>query len=123
MKNIIYFFLAIILCFNNSISAQALYENLPKPTPTQLSWQDMELTMFIHFGPATWQDQEYDDLSTPLSKINPSKLNTDQWANVAKSYGAKMIIFSAKHTGGFCLVANRNNKLWNKGNSMEKWKR
>ena len=101
MKNIIYFFLAIILCFNNGISAQALYENLPKPTPTQLSWQDMELTMFIHFGPATWQDQEYDDLSTPLSKINPSKLNTDQWANVAKSYGAKMIIFSAKHTGGF----------------------
>ena len=122
MKNIIYFFLAIILCFNNSISAQALYENLPKPTPTQLSWQDMELTMFIHFGPATWQDQEYDDLSTPLSKINPSKLNTDQWANVAKSYGAKMIIFSAKHWR-ICLVANRNNKLWNKGNSMEKWKR
>ena len=61
----------------------------------------MELTMFIHFGPATWQDQEYDDLSTPLSQINPTQLNTDQWADVAVSYGAKMIIFCAKHTGGF----------------------
>lgn len=81
--------------------AQKNPDRLPKPTSIQLAWQDMELTMFIHFGPATWQDQEYDDLSTPLSRINPAKLNTDQWADVAVSYGAKMIIFCAKHTGGF----------------------
>lgn len=74
---------------------------LSKPTSIQLAWHDMELTMFVHFGPATWQDQEYDDLSTPLSQINPTKLNTDEWADVAVSYGAKMIIFCAKHTGGF----------------------
>lgn len=75
--------------------------DLPLPSPQQLAWQDMELTMFVHFGPATWQDQEYDDLSTPLSAMNPSRLHTDQWAEVAASYGAKMIIFCAKHTGGF----------------------
>ena len=72
------------------------------PSGVQLEWQNNELTMFVHFGPATWQNQEYDDLSTPPERINPQKLSTDQWAQVAKSYGAKMIIFVAKHTGGFC---------------------
>jgi len=95
----IFFILSLFLVAN--LMAQQVPDNLPKPTNVQLAWQDMELTMFIHFGPATWQDQEYDDLSTPLSKINPSNLNTDQWAEVAESYGAKIIIFCAKHTGGF----------------------
>jgi len=58
--------------------------------------------MFIHFAPNTWQDQEYDDLSTPLTKINPAQLDTDQWVRVAESMGAKYIIFVAKHVGGFC---------------------
>lgn len=90
-----------ILFAVTNLFAQQNIETLPKPTNVQLAWQDMELTMFIHFGPATWQDQEYDDLSTSLSMINPSKLNTDQWVDVAESYGAKIIIFCAKHTGGF----------------------
>ena len=90
-----------LFIFISHAYAQISPEQLPKPSPVQLAWHDMELTMFIHFGPATWQDQEYDDLSTPLSQINPTQLNTDQWADVAVSYGAKMIIFCAKHTGGF----------------------
>ena len=63
--------------------------------------------MFIHFSANTWQthrglDNEWDDLSTPLDRINPTELNTDQWCEVAKSWDAKMIIFVAKHVGGFC---------------------
>jgi len=34
--------------------------------------------------------------------MNPDKLNTDQWCQAAKSWGAKLIVFVAKHTGGFC---------------------
>ena len=75
---------------------------LALPTPEQAAWHDLELGMFIHFAPNTWQDQEYDDLSTPLSKINPARLDTDQWVRVAESMGAKYIIFVAKHVGGFC---------------------
>ena len=45
----------------------------------QIVWHEMELEMFVHFGPATWQNpNEYDDLSTPLDKINPVKLDTNQ---------------------------------------------
>jgi alpha-L-fucosidase len=86
------------VCYAQSFGTNVL----AKPSNVQLQWQNMEELMFVHFGPATWQNHEYDDLSTPLSKINPKKLNTDQWATVAKSFGAKMIIFVAKHTGGFC---------------------
>jgi len=72
------------------------------PTPEQLAWHQLELGMFIHLAPQTWQDKETDDLSTPASAINPEKLNTDQWVAVAKSMGAKYIVFVAKHEGGFC---------------------
>jgi alpha-L-fucosidase len=85
------------------LSAQSLRnERLPIPTPQQAAWQDDEIGMFVHFAPNTWKDQEYDDLSVPLSQVNPSKLDTDQWARVAKSMGARSIVFVAKHVGGFC---------------------
>ena len=51
----------------------------------------------------TMTDKEYDDLSLPLDKFNPVKLNTDQWAMTAKSMGAKYVVLVAKHVGGFCL--------------------
>jgi len=75
---------------------------LAVPTPDQAAWQDLEVGMFIHIAPQTWQDSESDNLSTPLSAINPEKLNTDQWVRVAESMTARYIVFVAKHEGGFC---------------------
>ena len=80
----------------------AMQINLPKPSPAQLAWQDAEIGMFVHFAPNTWSDLEGDDLSVPPSAINPTKLDTDQWARTAKSMGAKYLVFVAKHVGGFC---------------------
>ncbi len=77
-------------------------DKLAWPTPEQVAWQDMELEMFIHFAPSTWQDSQHDNLSTPLSAINPQQLDTEQWADVAVAMGAKQIVFVAKHVGGFC---------------------
>ena len=76
--------------------------NIPIPSPAQLRWQNYERIMFLHFAPNTWTGLDQDDNSLPLSRINPEKLNTDQWCHVAKSWGAKMIVFVAKHSGGFC---------------------
>jgi alpha-L-fucosidase len=73
------------------------------PSAQQVAWQDMEIGMFVHFAPNTWQDVESDNLSTPLSKIDPKELNTDQWAQTAVDLGAKYIVFVAKHQGGFCM--------------------
>jgi len=65
-------------------------------------WQEQEQIMFLHWGPATWQGHDLDDRSTPLSRINPVKLDVNQWIDAAEAFDAKEIIFVAKHTGGFC---------------------
>ncbi len=82
--------------------AQEATTPLALPTPQQAAWHDLEVGMFIHFAPNTWQDREYDDLSTPLDDLDPTELDTDQWVQVAKDMGAGYIVFVAKHVGGFC---------------------
>jgi len=76
--------------------------NRPLPTANQLHWADLEVGMFVHFAPNTWQDREYDDGSTPLAAINPD-IDTDQWARVARDLGARYVVMVAKHQGGFCM--------------------
>jgi alpha-L-fucosidase len=76
---------------------------LARPSLNQQKWQDLEFGMFVHFAPNTWQDVESDNLSTPLSAINPVKLDTDQWVDTALALGARYIVFVAKHQGGFCM--------------------
>jgi alpha-L-fucosidase len=76
---------------------------MSKPSPAQLAWQDLEVGMFIHFAPNTWQDSQHDNLATPLSAINPASLDVRQWVDVAESMRARYIIFVAKHVGGFCM--------------------
>jgi alpha-L-fucosidase len=72
------------------------------PSGNQRLWQDLEIGMFVHFAPNTWQDREYDDRSTPLTAINPD-IDTDQWAAVARDLGARYLVMVAKHQGGFCM--------------------
>lgn len=75
---------------------------LAKPTAEQYVWHEQERIQFVCLDPCTWQGREYDNHSTPLSDINPAQLDTDQWCRAAKLWGAKEILFVAKHTGGFC---------------------
>jgi alpha-L-fucosidase len=99
------------------VSAQAAekhpagaHPKLALPSLDQLKWQDLEMGMFVHFAPNTWQGVEQDNLSTPLSKINPKLLDTDQWASTAVDLGAKYIVFVAKHSGGFCMWQTQTTK-------------
>jgi alpha-L-fucosidase len=77
-------------------------EKLAVPSPIQYKWHEQERIMFVCLDPCTWQGREYDNHSVPLERINPWKLDTDQWCEVALSWGAQEILFVAKHTGGFC---------------------
>ncbi len=79
------------------------------PSADLLAWQDLEMGMFVHFAPNTFQDKEGDDLSTPLSAINPD-INTDNWAECALNLGARYIVFVAKHQGGFCMWQTETTK-------------
>ncbi|HLQ39106.1 MAG TPA: alpha-L-fucosidase, partial [Planctomycetota bacterium] len=75
---------------------------LARPSPEQAAWQDLELGMFVHLAPQTWQDSESDTLATPLADIDPERLDTAQWVRTAQALGARYIVFVAKHEGGFC---------------------
>ncbi|MDP4186518.1 MAG: alpha-L-fucosidase [Bacteroidota bacterium] len=104
IKGIICVFSLLVLFQSKSINAQTGLVHKPAlPSPQQVQWQNMERTMFVHFAPNTWQGTELDNRSTPLSRINPTKLDVNQWIDAAESFGAKMIIFVAKHVGGFCM--------------------
>lgn len=76
---------------------------LARPTPSQLIWQDMETTMFIHFVAETYKrSDEPDNTFIPVERIRPEKFDADQWAEAALSFDAKMIVMVAKHCEGFC---------------------
>ena len=85
-----------------TVAAQAAEVTLARPTRRQYVWHEQERIQFVCLDPCTWQGREYDNHSTPLSDINPARLDTDQWCRAAKLWGAKEILFVAKHTGGFC---------------------
>jgi len=70
-------------------SVFAEQKQLARPTPEQAAWHNCEIGMFIHFAPNTWTDRKYDDLSLPLEKMNPAKLDTDQWAAAALWEGVR----------------------------------
>jgi len=76
-----------------------------RPTPAQAVWQDLEIGAMICIGLETYLGVETDfEANIDILKIfNPTKLDTDNWIDVAESFGAKYIIIVAKHAGGFCL--------------------
>lgn len=79
---------------------------LPRPTPPQAAWHDMELGMFIHIDLFTWYP-EYNFRSwqhmTDPEKFQPAKLDTDQWMEAAVGFGARYAVLTARHCLGFCL--------------------
>lgn len=91
------------------------------PTPQQLSWQQMELTAFLHFGINTFTGREWGDGKEDPALFNPSELNAEQWVRTLKEAGFKMVLLTAKHHDGFCLWPTATTKHsvasspWKKG--------
>ena len=98
MKECGFLVLAISLLQSTALAAAAG----PTPTAQQHAWHEQERIMFVCLDPCTWQGREYDDHSTDLKDMKLPDLDTDQWCEAAVAWGAKEILFVAKHTGGFC---------------------
>jgi alpha-L-fucosidase len=93
----------VLITFTSTTIGFSQTKQLAKPSAVQYKWHEQERIMFIHFGVATWLGSEYDETGMfDISRINPTELNTDDWCETAKLWGAKQIIFVAKHVGGFC---------------------
>ena len=75
----------------------------PVPSSTQLSWQDAELVMFIHYGMNTMTGYRLGHGNEDPSLFNPTTIDVKGWASLARVTGFQYVIFTAKHHDGFCL--------------------
>lgn len=76
----------------------------PLPTTNQITWQDMGMSIFVHFGVNTFTDKEWGDGTENPNTFNPSEAyNPDEWVREFRDAGFKQVVLTAKHHDGFCL--------------------
>jgi alpha-L-fucosidase len=75
-------------------------------TPNKIvaEFRQLEFGMFIHYNMATYKDTQWvAGYHSPADFDPGGKIDTDAWADAAKSAGMKYGVLTAKHVAGFCL--------------------
>lgn len=101
-----------LLCLLGAMMQQHSVEgqsSAPRPTPSQLAWQEAELGVVFHYDLHVFDGKPYQqgrNRITPIADyniFNPTHLDTDQWIRSAKAAGATFAILTATHETGFAL--------------------
>lgn len=77
------------------------------PRPSQVAWQQREVTAFTHFGMNTFTNREWGSGAEDEATFDPSGMDADQWMRAYKAAGARQVMFTAKHHDGFVLFPTR----------------
>lgn len=74
-----------------------------KPGEKQLSYQQWEMGIFLHFGIRTFYEghKDWDFKHMPLEAFNPVNLDCEQWISTAKKAGFNYAVLVCKHHDGF----------------------
>ena len=108
MKNII--FISVLLLTNFLTSAQNIPAINPIPSKKQVDWQALEYYGFIHFNMNTFTNLEWGEGQENPINFNPTNLDCNQWARIAKNAGMKGLILTVKHHDGFALYPSKFTK-------------
>ena len=65
--------------------------------------RNLKWGMFVCWSFSTFSDQEWTRGVKDVSFFQPTGLDTDEWARVARQAGMGYILFLTKHHDGFCL--------------------
>ncbi|QDV73862.1 alpha-L-fucosidase [Botrimarina mediterranea] len=101
---------AVTLALASCMTHQTVEAGPPEPYRSetdlhtlQQRFVDLRFGMFIHYNMATYQDREWGDPKGPTEAFDPTRLDTDQWAEAARSAGMTYGCLTTKHHDGFCL--------------------
>jgi alpha-L-fucosidase len=70
-------------------------------------WESLQYGMFIHYGMATFVQNEFPSGKEPATTYAPDRLDVDQWVSIARDAGMKYIVLTTKHVAGHCLWPSR----------------
>lgn len=114
-------YLTLAFLVSVSLFGQEIKPILPLPSAKQLAWQSLEYYGFIHFNMNTFTDAEWGEGKENPNTFNPTALDCEQWARIAKKAGMKGLILTAKHHDGFALYPSQftkhsvANSVWRNG--------
>lgn len=93
-------------------------QEIPKPNPAQLAWQEAELGAVFHYDLHVFDSSQYRQNGELGNRTNPvydyqifrpEELDTDQWIRAIKEAGFTFALLTATHETGFALYPSEVN--------------
>ena len=94
----------VLAVFSAVVIGNVVAESAPGVPQLQADFRKLGFGMFIHFNMETYHGVQWAEGYKDPSSFNPGgKIDTDAWADAAKSAGMTYAVLTAKHVSGFCL--------------------